>query len=170
MVTLVTGGSASGKSAYAEDLVLQSPARPRVYAAAMEPFGEEARRRIERHRQLRAGKGFETWELPRAADYGTIPAGCAALLECVTTLTANECFGPLGFDGAEDRIVAGVAAFCRRAADAVLVSGDLFTDGMTYPAETERYLQVLAGVNRRLAALADRVVEVCCGIPIVIKE
>ena len=161
MVTLVTGGSASGKSAYAEGLVLESPARPRVYAAAMEPFGEEARRRIERHRQLRAGKGFETWELPRAADYGTIPAGCAALVECVT---------PLGFDGAEDRIVAGVAAFCRRAADAVLVSGDLFTDGMTYPAETERYLQVLAGVNRRLAALADRVVEVCCGIPIVIKE
>lgn len=41
---------------------------------------------------------------------------------------------------------------------------------MTYPAETERYLQVLAGVNRRLAALAGRVVEVCCGIPIVIKE
>ena len=91
-------------------------------------------------------------------------------MECVTTLTANECFGPLGFDGAEDRIVAGVAAFCQRAADAVLVSGDLFTDGMTYPAETQRYLQVLAGVNRRLAALADRVVEVCCGIPIVIKE
>ena len=58
MVTLVTGGSASGKSAYAEGLVLESPARPRVYAAAMEPFGEEARRRIERHRQLRAGKGF----------------------------------------------------------------------------------------------------------------
>ena len=49
--------------------------------------------------------------------------------------------------------MAGVAAFCRRAADAVLVSGDLFTDGMTYPAETERYLQVLAGVNRRLAGI-----------------
>ena len=53
-----------GESAYAEGLVLESPRRPRVYAAAMEPFGQEARRRIERHRQLRAGKGFETWELP----------------------------------------------------------------------------------------------------------
>ena len=170
MVTLVLGGAASGKSACAEDLLLAAPARPRVYVATMEPWGEEARRRIERHRQLRAGKGFETWEAPRAAELAAVPAGCAALLECVTTLAANECFGAAGFDGAEDRIVAGVEALCRRAADAVLVSGDLFADGIAYPAETERYRQVLAGVNRRLAALADRVVEVCCGIPIVVKE
>ncbi len=170
MVTLVLGGAASGKSACAEDLILAAPARPRVYVATMEPWGEEARRRIERHRQLRAGKGFETWEAPRAAELAAVPVGCAALLECVTTLAANECFGPKGFDGAEERIVAGVEALCRRAADAVLVSGDLFADGIAYPSETERYLQVLAGVNRRLAALADRVVEVCCGIAIVVKE
>ena len=166
MVTLVLGGAASGKSACAEDLLLAAPAWPRVYVATMEPWGEEARRRIERHRQLRAGKGFETWEAPRAAELAAVPPGCAALLECVTTLAANECFGPAGFDGAEERIVAGVEALCRRAADAVLVSGDLFSDGYTYPPETERYLSVLAAVNGELAAQSDRVIEVCCSIPI----
>ena len=42
--------------------------------------------------------------------------------------------------------------------------------GRRAPEQPQRYLQVLAGVNRRLAALADRVVEVCCGIAIVVKE
>ena len=87
------------------------------------------------------------------------------LLECLTTLTANECFS-VGFDGAEERLLAGVEALLRRCGDAVLVSGDLFADGYTYPPETERYLSVLAAVNGELAARADRVIEVCCSIPI----
>ena len=165
MVSLVLGGAASGKSAFAEDLILAAPSRPLVYAATMEPWGEEAQRRIARHRALRAGKGFVTFEAPRAADLGKIPEGGAVLLECLTTLTANECFS-VGFDGAEKRLLAGVEALLRRCGDAVLVSGDLFSDGYTYPPETERYLSVLAAVNGELAARADRVIEVCCSIPI----
>ena len=57
MFTLLIGGAASGKSGYAEALLLRGPARPLVYIAAMEPFGPEAEARIARHRALRAGKG-----------------------------------------------------------------------------------------------------------------
>ena len=65
MILLVTGGSASGKSEYAENRALQlakTEQKKLIYLAAMKPFGEEAAKRIERHRQLRAGNGFETVE------------------------------------------------------------------------------------------------------------
>ena len=60
MLALVTGGSGSGKSAWAEDLVLSLGEGRRIYIATMYPFDEESHRRIERHRKMRAGKGFET--------------------------------------------------------------------------------------------------------------
>ena len=67
MLCLVIGGSASGKSEYAERHVSALPGR-RIYAATMQPFGEEGRQRIARHRKLREGKGFVTIEVP--ADLG----------------------------------------------------------------------------------------------------
>ena len=67
MLRLIIGGSASGKSEYAERLVCSLPGK-RIYAATMEPFGEEGRERIARHRKLREGKGFVTVEVPRDLD------------------------------------------------------------------------------------------------------
>ena len=64
MLRLIIGGSASGKSEYAERLVCSLPGK-RIYVATMEPFGEEGRERIARHRKLREGKGFVTAEVPR---------------------------------------------------------------------------------------------------------
>ena len=64
MLRLIIGGSASGKSEYAERLVCSLPGK-RIYAATMEPFGEEGRERIARHRKLREGRGFVTVEVPR---------------------------------------------------------------------------------------------------------
>ena len=64
MLRLIIGGSASGKSEYAERLVCSLSGK-RIYVATMEPFGEEGRERIARHRKLREGKGFVTAEVPR---------------------------------------------------------------------------------------------------------
>ena len=64
MLILVSGGSASGKSEFAESLVLQSGCDRRYYLATMIPYDEECRRRISRHRKMRAAKGFKTIEVP----------------------------------------------------------------------------------------------------------
>ena len=60
---IVTGGSGSGKSEYAENLAVRlAKGQALYYVAAMQPCGEEGQERIRRHRALRAGKGFETIE------------------------------------------------------------------------------------------------------------
>ena len=51
MMVLVTGGSGSGKSAYAENRVMQFGDASRIYIATMFPFDEESHRRIARHRR-----------------------------------------------------------------------------------------------------------------------
>ncbi|MCD8334481.1 MAG: bifunctional adenosylcobinamide kinase/adenosylcobinamide-phosphate guanylyltransferase [Clostridiales bacterium] len=166
MMTLVSGGAGSGKSAYAESLILRSAAAPRVYLATMQPWGEEGRQRVERHRRLRAGKGFFTVEQPLNLTEVELPQDSAVLLEDLSNLTANECFGGAGFARAEEHILKGVDTLRAQAGELVVVTNEIFSDGVTYPPETARYLDILARLNRLLAARADRVVEVAAGIPI----
>ena len=64
MFVLVTGGAASGKSAYAENLLLRSPASPKCYLATMLAQDAESRARVERHRAMRKGKGISDAGMP----------------------------------------------------------------------------------------------------------
>ena len=166
MLILVSGGSASGKSKYAEDLVAAAPAGPRLYVATMEVWDEESRRRVERHRAMRAGKVFRTEERPRRLEELTAPPGAVALLEDLSNLTANEWFGPEGRAGAFDRVLSGVEKLSREAACTVVVTNELFSDGVAYDRETADYLDCVARLNRAVAARADQVYEVVCGIPV----
>ena len=165
MFLFITGGSGSGKSAYAEDRVTASSCSPRLYVATMEVWDQEGRQRVERHRRLRAGKGFSTAECPKNLAALPIPAGCAALVEDLTNLFANEWFG-VGKEGAADRVLAGLRRLKDTASLTVVVGNDLFADGMDYDSATLTYLQALAALNRSVAGMADGVYEVVCGIPI----
>ena len=59
---MVTGGSGSGKSEFAESLVTGLADGPNLYIATMFPFDEECHKRIARHREMRKDKGFDTLE------------------------------------------------------------------------------------------------------------
>ena len=97
MLVVVTGGSGSGKSAFAEETVLSFGEARRIYIATMQAFDEESHRRIRRHRHMRAGKGFETIERYTELDELLIPKDCVVLLECMSNLVANEMFREGGF-------------------------------------------------------------------------
>ena len=96
MFTLIVGGAASGKSEYAENLILQERHTSFFYLATMQAFDEECRVRIERHRALRAGKGFETLECPVGLHKIHLPIASAVLLECIGNLVANELYSSTG--------------------------------------------------------------------------
>ena len=170
MRTLVIGGAASGKSAFAEQLCLEHGGR-RVYLATMEPGGAEAHARIERHRALRAGKGFETVE--RSVGLAALPNAqdATVLLECLGTLAANECFSPAGAGMAQAlaAIDEGLRALEESCENLVVVTNDVFADGISYDPDTERYRAVLGQANAALAARFERVYEVTCGIAAAVK-
>ena len=168
MFTLVVGGAASGKSEYAEQLILRAGALPRYYEATREPFGAEARARIARHRVLRAQKRFETIECPVGLSRVLLPARGAALLECLSNLAANELYSPAGAGGEQAALAAvvdGVESLRRQCEALVVVTGEVFSGGSAYAGDTGTYLRVLAAANRALAARADAVCEVACGLP-----
>ena len=172
MFTLVIGGAASGKSEYAEALVLASPHRPRYYIATMEPFDGEGRARVAKHRRMRADKQFETVERYTALSSLRLPQRGVVLLECMGSLAANELYSPSGAGNAADAFAAimdGVEALLSQCADLVVVSNEVFTGGNRYAEGTEDYLRLLARVNRALARRADRVCEVVCGLPQYVK-
>lgn len=166
MLTLVIGGAASGKSEFAENLVLTLPGR-RVYVATMEPYDGECLARIEKHRRQRAGKGFLTLERYRDLGGLTGPAGANVLLECMSNLLANELYSPQG--GGSAAVLGGVERLCEQCAHLTIVTNEVFSGGTGYEGDTLRYLRELGAVNRALAARADRVVEVVCGCANVLK-
>ena len=84
MLILVTGGSGSGKSAFAESVVMGLKTRPNLYIATMYPFDEECHRRIARHRLMRRDKGFETLECYTGLKDAKIPSSGTTLLECMS--------------------------------------------------------------------------------------
>ena len=169
MMILLTGGSACGKSSYAETLCAALPG-PRYYVAAMRPFGEGGAEKIARHREMRRGKGFETVE--RYTDLAALrlPGRGTALLECICNLTANEMFDEAGaVSDPYDRVIRGVEALCRQCRDVVVVTNDVGSDGEVYDAGTNAYVTALGRINAALAERADAVYELVCGIPLVRK-
>ena len=167
MLALVSGGSASGKSRFAEDLTAGRSAGTRIYVATMQVWDEESRRRVARHRAMRAGKGFATVERPLDLERLEVPAGSTVLLEDLPNLAANEWFG--GAErraSARERILSGVERLKARTALTVVVANELFSDGIDHEEETAAYLDMLVRLDRAIAREADEVYEVVCGIPV----
>ena len=166
MFSLIFGGAASGKSEYAENLAL-SLGSPRIYLATMESQGAENQRRIQRHRQLRAGKGFDTMECATGLDQLHLPGRGVVLLECLSNLLANEMFSPNGAgEDSAQRILDGVENLLVQSDHLVVVSNDIFADGVCYDPATRQYQQQLARLNQELAAQAQQVIEIVYTIPI----
>lgn len=177
MMTVITGGSGSGKSAYAESyLVALAGEREKYYLATMQVFDKEGQAKVERHRKLRSGKGFVTIEQPVSIQEAMTKrnlSGQAALLECMSNLTANEMFcerKPLCAEAVADKIIKGIEVLNETLGQLVIVTNNVFEDGIAYDASTMEYLRALGSINERLAVMADSVIEVVVGIPVWVKK
>ena len=238
MMVLVTGASGSGKSEYAENLAvklagkknqdtgnkipdadhaseicdgyLSAESHKLYYLATMRVYGEDGMRRVERHRKLRAGKGFYTVECPINVDEafseilmcvgdesGRKSSMPVALLECMSNLVANEMFPEPGDEqergcmeeenpaeqndvyitkkqqketnSCAQNIIRQIRHLRDQTAHLVVVTNQIFEDGITYEPGTTEYIRNLGQINQLLAEMADSVVEVVAGIPLLVK-
>ncbi len=170
MIHLITGASASGKSAYAEKQVAKTD-KVKYYVATMHrDDSAELALRIDKHRMQRAGYGFETVEQETDIGEIEIKKDSAVLVECLSNLLANEIYQnhrtPLE---AAKVIVADVNKLSGKCALLEIVTNEVFSDGIQYDPQTVGYMEALAVVNCQLAKIAERVTEVVYGIPVEIK-
>lgn len=168
MNILITGGSASGKSQYAENLV-SALSGPRIYIATMRPWDDECLARIEKHRRQRAGLGFTTVE-----HYGDLrdlrlPFRGTVLLECMGNLTANVLYGPDAPSAPFEAVTEGLQSLMGQCENLLVVTNEVFSDGLTYDESTTGYLRLLAQLNGWMGQAFDHVAEVVCGIPLAVK-
>lgn len=198
MIELVYGGSGSGKSEFAEKLILESECESRFYIATMKIFDDEGKKRVERHRKLRRKKNFitieETGESGNLEDavkkIKKISSGgnlggifelksgkspeikkSAVLVECLSNLLANEMFlsgGKILSSGeAAEKVISGLKRLFSSEnfiSEIVLVSNNIFDDGLDYDKATKSYMEALAEINAFAAKNADKVFEVVAGI------
>ncbi|MGA7261261.1 MAG: bifunctional adenosylcobinamide kinase/adenosylcobinamide-phosphate guanylyltransferase [Stellaceae bacterium] len=167
-VTLVLGGARSGKSRYAERLVEDAASRG-TYCATAEAGDAEMAERIAVHR-ARRGAFWRTVEAPLdLASAITVHAEpeCPILVDCLTLWLSNLILA--GRQPGEE-ISALCSALRKARGTVVLVSNEV---GMGLVPETplgRNFRDAAGGLNQAVAALADRVVFVAAGLPLVLKE
>ena len=155
----------SGKSAYAERLTCALP-QPWVYCATAEALDDEMRERIARHR-LRRGEGWRTVEAPLdivpLLEVETQPI----LVDCLTLWLTNVMLAGRDVEAETAKLVA--AARTSRA-PIVFVSNELGL-GIVPDNELAREFRDHAGwLNQAMAAIANQVVFMIAGLPMVLKD
>ncbi|WP_034486537.1 bifunctional adenosylcobinamide kinase/adenosylcobinamide-phosphate guanylyltransferase [Butyrivibrio fibrisolvens] len=194
MVFFITGGNDNGKSEYAEDLVIKlspggrSAGYTRIYLATMGARDEESLKRIKKHIFRR--KDMEYITIEKSFDVGSIDitnidiangseknvnedkSGKRILLiEDIPNLLAGEMFkGTSFYPDVADKITADIMKLISACEHTVIVTNEVFSDGMIYDEYTTTYLREFGTINRRLAGYSDKVVELVCGIPCIVKE
>jgi adenosylcobinamide kinase/adenosylcobinamide-phosphate guanylyltransferase len=176
-ITLIVGGSRSGKSDYARRRAESLPG-PRLFVATCPPLDEEMRARIADHRLARSASEWDTIE-----EFGDLIAAIeratgkyqVILVDCLT-LWLNNLMNEANADGREMTekdialICEQLVRTCARLSGSVLFIANEVGMGIVPDNRAARRFRDLAGrCNQVMAGAADEVVLVSCGIPLFLK-
>jgi len=168
-VTLIVGGGRSGKSTQALHLA-QSHAGKKVFIATAEAFDDEMRLRISKHQSER-GDNFQTVEEPLdpARALAELPKDTeVAVVDCLTVWLGNL-MHMHGVSGDYPEVNRLLQALKVPSCEIILVTNEVGM-GIIPDNEMSRTFRDLAGrLNQNIAAVADRVLLMVCGLPVVVK-
>jgi len=175
-VILVTGGCRSGKSAHALKLAESLPGR-RAFLATCPVADEEMRQRILRHQRARAAANWQTLEEPvRLAEALASAEGVeVVLVDCLTLWVSNLMYQAeqLGREMDEDAVAERsreVLSACHKRDGAVLfVTNEVGLGVVPENALGRRFRDLVGRCNQTIAAGADTVTLVTCGVPLTLK-
>lgn len=175
-IVLITGGCRSGKSAHAQKLAEEIAGR-RIYIATCPVLDEEMRQRIERHVRQRTGRGWQTVEeQTRLAEaIASAKASEVVLVDCLTLWVNNLVYDAQqrGEQLSEEEVTVqchAVLKACREhTGTIILVTNEVGMGIVPENALARRYRDLVGRCNQVMAAGADAVTLLACGIPLVLK-
>lgn len=173
---LITGGSRSGKSAFALNTA-EALSGAKTFLATCPVVDDEMDERIRRHRQERDSAVWSTVEEPvdLVGAFEAIPDGGIVLVDCLTLWVSNLLM-QAHQDGqifSEDNVAKRcweLLAACDRRTGVVLLVTNEIGDGIV-PGDpvTRCYRDAVGRCNQTIAAQADEVTLVVCGLPVALK-
>ncbi|HUK10156.1 MAG TPA: bifunctional adenosylcobinamide kinase/adenosylcobinamide-phosphate guanylyltransferase [Stellaceae bacterium] len=167
-VTLVLGGARSGKSHYAEAQI-ERAAGGGTYIATATVEDDEMRARVAEHR-ARRGRQWRTVE--ENLDLADAIASSAEwrrpiLVDCLTLWLASLIRAGGDVAAETDRLVAALAA---ANVPVILVANEVGLGIVPENALARTFRDAAGRLNQRVAALADRVVFMAAGLPMLLKD
>jgi adenosylcobinamide kinase/adenosylcobinamide-phosphate guanylyltransferase len=171
-ITLVLGGVRSGKSRHAQTLAAGGVPVAFVATARSSDSDEEMRRKIERHQTDRP-QDWKTIEEPLdlasvLADQG--PNYQMMVIDCLTLYAANLLQAEHGnLLAVEERLQRFYAALRSAPCSVALVSNEVGSGIVPPFPEGRTYRDLLGEINQRVATIADTVLLMVAGIPLVLK-
>lgn len=163
-LSLVVGGARSGKSRLAERLV-RAAGQPLTYIATAQAWDAEMAERIAQHKADR-GAGWTTVEAPQDLCGALAAARGAVLVDCATLWLTNVMLAESDL-AAEGRAL--LAALQAHPGPVVVVSNEVGWGIVPENALARRFRDEQGRLNQQIAALADLVVGVMAGLPMVLK-
>lgn len=179
-IILVTGGSRSGKSEFAESLLKDTDNV--LYIATAVITDEEMKNRINRHKESRNQK-WSTYEGYKNLDE-VIEAYCEEyiLLDCVTTMVTNLLFDKeRDFDNMPMENIdilrkeislefSKLVEKCREGNKTIIMVTNEVGCGLVPEYKLSRIFRDIAGwINQDIAKISDEVYMTACGIPMKLK-
>lgn len=166
-IHLITGGERSGKSTYAEAEALRLSPQP-VYIATARIWDEEFAERVRRH-QARRGTEWTNIEEEKALSRHPL-SGRTVLIDCVTLWATNFFFDlEQDIDRALQEMKAELERLFTQDAHFILVTNEIGLGGVPVDAVQRRFTDLQGWINQYIAARADRVTLMVCGIPVPVK-
>jgi adenosylcobinamide kinase/adenosylcobinamide-phosphate guanylyltransferase len=159
---LVTGGERSGKSDFAVKMAIKKSTR--AFIATAEPFDDEMRSRIEKHRKDRKDL-FDTFEEPLylSETLKMTKNYDVCVIDCMTTWVGN-----LMYHGADYQLeMSGFISNLN--GNEIIVSNEVGMGIISIDKMTRMYVEFLGRLNQKIANVADEVFFMVSGIPMKIK-
>lgn len=177
-IILVTGGSRSGKSEFAEQYAA-TKGRSVAYIATAQIYDAEMQDRVQLHQQRRPAE-WETFEAPYAAEKAIRLAAArhdVILFDCLTLYTTNLLLAEPSEASAEtlrQTILAAINALLEAAAASavtvIFVTNEVGLGIIPDNALARKYRDMAGLVNQAVAAAAQEVYLVVCGVPVELKQ
>lgn len=167
-ITLVLGGTRSGKSSFAQHLAEESNGKL-IYVATAEAFDDEMTDRIARHRLDRGPRWQtveETLELT-AAITNHSNQQTTLLVDCLTIWLSNIMLADRDIAIAMDELAQALA---NAPGPVILVSNEVGSGIVPESALGRQFRDEAGWMNQRIAAAADDVALITAGLPLWLKQ